>query len=251
MRNILRYYSRILKTRYFFWKERRYTGEYELLILPALVDSNKIAIDVGGNIGSYTHQLSKLAARVVTFEPNPGYVQRIQALRLRNVTIEEVALSDHSGVAHLRIPMSAGGYEDQGMASIESQAIPDESVARTLDVPTRRLDDYNLDQVGFIKIDVEGHEEAVLAGARRTLQRSHPAILVEVEEQRNPGSIERIRASLAELGYAGYYYENGSRRPIETFDVARHQPADLVWDKYKHTRRTFPLINNFLFLPRR
>ena len=47
----------------------------------------------------------------------------------------------------------------------------------------RRLDDLALGDVGFVKIDVEGHELAVLRGAAETLQRNRPPLLVEAEER--------------------------------------------------------------------
>jgi FkbM family methyltransferase len=240
---------KIVKRRYAFWKERTFTGEYELKILHQYVDKAKFALDVGGNIGSYTYQLSRLAAGVVTFEPNPYYLARLRALRLRNVRFEEVALSDRTGVASLRIPQTAGGDEDQGMASIEEAAIPAEAVAREIDVKTKRLDDCDFDPVGFFKIDVEGHEEAVLRGARLTLARHRPVVLVEIEERRHPGAVARINAQMHDLGFAGYFYKGSQRHRIETFEPARDQPETLVWDKRRHTRRTFPFVNNFLFVP--
>uniref|UniRef100_UPI001916C781 FkbM family methyltransferase n=1 Tax=Mycobacterium paraintracellulare TaxID=1138383 RepID=UPI001916C781 len=50
---------------------------------------------------------------------------------------------------------------------------------RRIDVPVKRLDDLHLDDIGLIKIDVEGHELAVLRGATQTLTRNRPAIVVE------------------------------------------------------------------------
>jgi FkbM family methyltransferase len=47
----------------------------------------------------------------------------------------------------------------------------DDSKVFEIAVPTRRLDDYELDAVGFIKIDVEGHELAVLRGGTETIRR--------------------------------------------------------------------------------
>jgi FkbM family methyltransferase len=239
---------RTLKKHYVFWKERQFTGEYELTLLSQYVDMSKLAIDVGGNIGSYTWALSRLATEVVTFEPNPHYLERLRALRLTNVRFEEVALSDRTGAAPLRIPLTASGDEDQGMGSIDDHAIPREAVSREIGVRTKRLDDYALAPVGFIKIDVEGHEEAVLRGARLTLARHRPVVLVEIEERRNPGAVARIAAEMHSLGFAGYFYKDREKRRIETFDPVRDQP-ELVWDKSRHIRRSFPLVNNFLFVP--
>jgi hypothetical protein len=47
-------------------------------------------------------------------------------------------------------------------------------------VVTRTLDSYAFDGVAFIKMDVEGHEEAVLYGSKETIMRSRPIVLLEV-----------------------------------------------------------------------
>ena len=59
-------------------------------------------------------------------------------------------------------------------------------------VQTARLDDYQLPPVGFIKIDVEGHEEAVLRGAAQTIARNRPVLMIEIEERHNPGALGRL-----------------------------------------------------------
>ncbi len=236
-----------LRKRYQYWTERQFTGEYELKLLPQLTDRSKMSLDVGGNMGSYTYQLSRLSSSVVTFEPNPGYVKRIEMLGLRNVQVEQVALSDRLGSAQLRIPMSAGGYEDQGMASIEERAILKENLSRTLNVVTKSLDEYKFRNVGFIKIDVEGHEEAVLRGAAETLSLSKPAIIVEIEEKSNPGAIARITRYLRSIGYEGVFFEHGIKKDIDQFEINRHQSPSVIWDRKKYVRRTFPWVNNFIF----
>lgn len=55
-----------------------------------------------------------------------------------------------------------------------------------------RLDDIIKDDVGFIKIDVEGHELAVLKGATSLINRCRPVLLVECEERHSPGGTERL-----------------------------------------------------------
>ncbi len=74
--------------------------------------------------------------------------------------------------------------------------------------------------MGFIKIDVEGHELAVLRGAEGLLRACHPALLIEASDEHRPGALESIRAFLEPLGYRGYVAENGRMRPVEPSDAS-------------------------------
>ncbi|HEY2661260.1 MAG TPA: FkbM family methyltransferase [Caulobacteraceae bacterium] len=232
------------RMRRLFWRDFHETGEWELKELPVLVPRDRLAIDVGGNIGVYSYHLARLAREVITFEPNPFYVDGLRRAGLAN-RLEQVALSDRTGTAELRIPWWRG-EECGGMASLEIDAVPGEVLARTVQVPVRRLDDYDLRGVGFIKIDVEGHEEGVLRGALETLARERPVLLIEIEERHNPGGLNRIRALLA--AYQGYFFLNGQRRPLSEFQTSTHQRPEDLETAYDERRRS-PYVNNFLFTP--
>src|SRR5260370_39426524 len=69
-----------------------------------------------------------------------------------------------------------------------------------------------------MKIDVEGHEEAVLDGARKTLARCRPRVLVELDERLAPGAIERATEFFRAQGYAGYFIFQRQLLPIVRFD---------------------------------
>jgi hypothetical protein len=60
-----------------------------------------------------------------------------------------------------------------------------------------------------LKIDVEGHEDAVLAGARVLLARDAPSLIVEVEDRHKQGSRGAVCEFLADLGYACFVYFDG------------------------------------------
>ena len=60
-------------------------------------------------------------------------------------------------------------------------------------VQTRTLDSFSFHNVGFIKIDIEGHELAVISGARNTIEQSRPAFLIECEERNTPGGLNELR----------------------------------------------------------
>ena len=237
-----------LRIRAYYWKKFFWAGERELSILSSWVNPRKLAVDVGGNAGVYTYHLSRLAKDVITFEPNPAYVALMLSANLRS-RIEPVALSDSSGEGRLRFPRF-GGKEYGGMASLAGAAVSDDVLSREILVPIRRLDDYELLELGFLKIDVEGHEEAVLAGARETIARCRPSILVEIEEAHNPGGIRRITELLSSHGYEGTFYYKGSIIPIIRFDSAKHQLDHIKAHRSRSRRRDLDYVNNFVFVPR-
>jgi hypothetical protein len=160
----------------------------------------------------------------------------------RNLTVEQVALSNDPGVAVLRTPT------DRPMLStIEASNCLVESVAvDCVPVTRKRLDDYRFSPVGFIKIDAEGHEAAILTGSSRTIAREHPALLIEIEERHNPGSLARVSAFLGALAYAGYFLLGNRLVAIQSFDPDAHQNRRNLVDG----RRKGTYINNFIFLPK-
>ncbi len=94
-----------------------------------------------------------------------------------------------------------------------------ESGARPIEVPLRPLDDYGLEGVRFIKIDVEGHEFEVLLGAEETLARCAPTLLVEIDQAFHDQPIQRIFDWLRARGYEGQVRREGTWAPLRTFDV--------------------------------
>jgi FkbM family methyltransferase len=228
-----------LAKRRHYWTELRH-GERELTLLDEWVDK-RVALDVGANVGTYAYHLSKLT-EVIAFEPNPQHRWILSKLP-RNVRVENVALSDREGMATLHIPLMSNGQQADGWATLES--VPS---AVSVTVPMHTLDSYNLDP-GFIKIDVEGHEEAVLDGALQTIRRSKPVLLIECEERHNRGVTSRLPAFLATEGYAGFFYPPGrGQTPISEFNCSINQPTNINFEgDLAQARKVY--ANNFLFMP--
>ena len=105
------------------------------------------------------------------------------------------------------------------------------------------MDDYGFDDVTFIKIDVEGHELAVLAGAGKTLERNRPALQIELENRHAPGTLERTVSSLASYGYRCLFLDDGSFRPIEDFVLERDQ--DITNLSRNTSENTFIILCSF------
>lgn len=227
------------------FNRRPWHGEPEVLELRRFVRSTDVALDVGGNIGAYTYALSRLARQVVAFEPNPDLARHLRDLRLKSVEVREVALSGEAGQATLTMPDRPNGH---GYASLKPGFNAGEKL-KSFTVAMDRLDNLALGPIGFIKIDVEGFEEDVLAGATATLANDKPAVLVEIVERHNPGGFGRITGMFAGLGYTGHYFDRGGWHSLDGFDLATQQDPARLRDLGRVPRSELGYINNFLFLP--
>lgn len=220
-----------------------YRGEPEMHLLTELCDRRRIGVDVGANAGVYTWHMRRLCRGVVAYEPIPELASGIRAA-LPGVTVHECALSDVTGEARLAVPVFHG--RDHGALAGLGREFPEAERVRVIDVPVRRLDDESLLDVGFVKIDVEGHERKVLEGARALLTQQRPNLLVEIEERHAAGSLQAIVTMLESLNYAASYLRAGELQPVATFDIRTMQdPANMSADGW--ARGTY--INNFVFRP--
>lgn len=218
-------------------------AEPEISRLPEWCDRQSVSLDVGANRGLYSYYLLRCSAQVIAFEPLPEMQTHLRARLGAKVRLFAAALSDVDGESTIRLPFGTPSW-----ATIDPRNHLDMAGDRnieTLKVPTRRLDSYGFNGVGFIKIDVEGHEEAVLRGASGTIGRSRPNLLIEIEERHNPGGVARVRRTLAGMEYEGAFLDRGYLRPIGELDLERDQPTTHVGLGGKTGR----YINNFLFTP--
>jgi FkbM family methyltransferase len=220
------------------------TRERELALLPFLVPRNRTALDVGANLGTYTEALVRLCPHVVAIEPNPRWAAELSSM-FKEARILRGAASNVVGRAALRVPTS---LPLGGMATIEPANVLSGQQVEEIAVDSFTIDSLNLTDVGFIKIDVEGHEDAVLEGAAETIRNSRPNLLVESEERHRPGSVSSTVRRMLGFGYAGYILCNGALMPVSHLDLKANQ-AELDRDDKEH-RRTKRYVNNFVFLPR-
>jgi len=194
--------------------------EPEMALLPGLVNSDGAALDIGANHGVYAYPLSRLVTAVHCFEPLAECCQYIRDYRSTRITVHNVALSDLAGEFKLHVPV-IGGRSVYTRASLDRPDGPFE-VRR---VAVRTLDSYGLTNVGFIKIDVEGVETAVLRGAEHTLSDSHPTLLVEIDRARHTqDSFLAVHATLQALGYRAYVCEAGDLVPCrDAWNESEHR----------------------------
>jgi FkbM family methyltransferase len=209
----------------------------------------QVAVDIGCHKGAYTYWLRRFAGatgEVIAFEPQPsqaGYLQQVlNAMRYKNVTLVAMGVSDAPGRLELHIPKARGATHEASFVSAKGTS----TACKSVDVDVTTLDAFfaaRSRRPDFIKIDVEGHESAVLAGGRQTLAASWPTLLVECEARhRADGDVRGLFGELESLGYEGSFFQQGRRRPLAEFRPAEHQPA------FPHGgRRPRGYVNNFAF----
>jgi FkbM family methyltransferase len=143
--------------------------------------------DVGANIGYYSWLVKSLkpGCALRLFEPEPENIvlirQTIERANLLATTVRQVAVSDHHDQKFFirdQISGLTGSVSDNGDTFSQRQWGLN---GRSISVPTVSLDEERseADIVDLIKIDVEGHEEAVFRGASATIAKDQPIIIFE------------------------------------------------------------------------
>jgi FkbM family methyltransferase len=236
------------------WREAHYYekhGEVELHLLEFLCDPARDSIDVGAHDGCYIHFLKRLSRRVYAFEPLPALAANLKRKFPSGVVVKEMALSSTPGTLELRVPV-VEGVMVIGCSTLSREAAAAYPGHRAITVAVDTLDNVYSGDAGFLKIDVEGHEAALLEGARNTLARSRPAVLIEVVERLARGGVARTNGFFRELGYRGHFVYRRELLPVEAFDAETMQREDNIPDLTANldTRERFPdYAYNFLFLP--
>lgn len=150
-------------------------------IVNHLIKPGDVVLDVGANIGYYTvlfARLVKKSGKVICFEPSEHYrkllKKNIEENELMNVSLMEYGLSDRARKSDIHI----------GDSSATLHWVSESASSRIERITLEKLDDvigqFNPDKIDFIKVDIDGHEPAFLAGAWQTIERFNPVILLEI-----------------------------------------------------------------------
>lgn len=182
-------------------------------------DRRRPAIDIGANIGTYTYFLRCHASKVYAYEPNPDLANRLRKI-FPNVDVRAKAVSDTPGRLELRIPVEHGRPQHE-LGSIVQDFDAAAEVARH-EVPVVTIDGENIDDVGFMKIDVEQNEIAVLSGSLATIERCRPVLMTEVSPLLYEKDLPETFGFVTDLGYEGWFTFEGTHHPFSHFVAAEH-----------------------------
>ncbi|HUI83100.1 MAG TPA: FkbM family methyltransferase [Candidatus Binatia bacterium] len=160
---------------------------------PVRVSRGDVVIDLGGQIGSFSrYAFSRGAETVVMFEPEPGHIRCVERCFAKEIA---------GGRLHL---VRAAAWSERTVLRFESSGVESRvSDHGGLEVPARTIDEVveslKLGRVDFIKADIEGAERVALEGARQTISRFAPKMVLCTYHLPDdpvaiPAAVQKIRA---------------------------------------------------------
>lgn len=162
-------------------------------VIEPLLSKKDIVFDVGTNIGSVANWFASRTQHVHCFEPHPDNLrmtsEQIEIRKTKNITLSQIALGSQPGTLQLNVKSFHGHH-----SLIDTKITP---TIEKIDVKVDTVDRYcmtmNIEQIDFLKVDVEGFEEEVLKGAKGML--SNGKIKLVLFEHR-----KSILSSVGKLG---------------------------------------------------
>jgi FkbM family methyltransferase len=172
-------------------------GEYNpeeteyVVSLAQKAGKDKLVLDIGANIGAISQALEHSGFTVEAFEPQPEVFGLLQ----HNIKgkCHNIALASRAGMTVMP-KIRYDEVNNFGGFSIGTTSKSNGSI----DVKVQTLDSFNYQNVGLIKIDVEGFEEEVLRGAVDTIKRCSPILYLEDDRADKSESLHKF---LTQIGY--------------------------------------------------
>ena len=181
-------------------------------VFPGLPKSSA-CLDVGANIGNHSLHFSTHFDRVISFEPHP-----------RNYAL----LAVNAGLSDAITPLNLGASSEAGTVEITEDRMnlaassierSDGRDGKTVSFDLVRIDDVpevrGCEAISFVKFDIEGHEAEAIKGARETIARHRPIVMLEVLSDEIANGTSASIEALRELGYSHFH------EPVEAGLIGR------------------------------
>ena len=215
--------------------------ENELKILDKIINRKLESVDVGVYRGVYSYKMSQISKHVHSIEPNPliyPYLKKNLKKIIKNISLYNIAASNNKGFAKLKIPkrfntLNKSNYEEMyrlGASTIHKKNNLNNDAFISKKIKKNKLDNLlKKRKIGFIKIDVEGHEKNVIIGASKIIKKNKPVLLIEIEEKHTSEKVIKTIDFINNYGYKSYILNRKKLIEVKKNNI-----------KFK---------NNFIFLP--
>jgi FkbM family methyltransferase len=212
--------------------KRRRMWEPEIELVDRVVREGDTAIDIGANFGLWAYHLSKAVGRrgrVFSFEPIPFTAKTFRlvarALDFKdNVELVEKGCGESNGTVAFTVPLMDTGAISAGLVHMRGRNDARDGRDKHAPFPKTKeiacdvvtIDDFlpNLERLSFLKCDVEGADLFAMRGAKKTLEKHKPVVVVEI----TPWFLEGFGLTVGDvvgffegLGYRCYRYDDGGR----------------------------------------
>ncbi len=185
-------------------------------VIKALLPTDGVFIDVGANMGYCSLLMSRTVGedgKIFAIEPSERdflrLVDNVSLNKLSNVGVYRLAISDGYGRVKVSIAPEersslntlGTAFSNKGIEELRSEEV----IATTLD---RFTEQEGIDRIDVIKMDIEGSEFKALRGAKESIERYRPTLIVGVNKNSlnaNGSSIEDVVSTLKEFRYKIYY----------------------------------------------
>ena len=180
---------------------------------------NTNAIDAGSNIGFWSKQMCQKFKHVYAFEPHPDNIEcfKENLKDYKNYTLYDVAISNVTNV-QMNLYVSS---DECGNASLNNFGVKEGTTNRKLSenqmtsikVNVKKIDDYNFNNIGFIKVDCQNHEKEVVEGAIKTIDKFSPVLCLELPV-RNPKELEYYHYMIQYLKQYNYNLKGSLQKEV-------------------------------------
>lgn len=217
-----------------FW-----TGFHELresIFLHKFLKPEMVLVDAGANMGEYSLFAGKrlVKGKVLSFEPMPKIAtlleENIRLNNLSNIQIFRYGLSDKEGV----LPFHELDAKD-GNEGLSTFFPGSKKVKQVMSAPLKafdhEFDSYGITRIDFMKFDIEGGELSALRGAKQSIEKFKPLVMVEIND-----------ATYAAAGYS-------SQDIYNFFTAIAYLPYQIVGDGKLKAASPVVGMKNIIFKP--
>jgi FkbM family methyltransferase len=163
-----------------------------------ITPSRTLALDIGANVGLWSRDLTEAFARVISFEPVSDFRDcLVKNVPASNLEVRGCALGEEDTFINMIITV-----ENTGHSHVDTSTMGHGTT------PMYRLDSLELPKIDYIKIDCEGYENTILRGARQTIMRDRPVMVVEHKRHKDVGHNDVDQALDTLIGWGAHIITN-------------------------------------------